>query len=87
MAKYYVTDGVEESVIDAKSPIQACFKCLRHRFRGVPVNGVYKVSELGFDDHDDDIIFNAGEVVELLLELMEKERKNDKNEKRDKDDG
>ena len=55
MPKFYVSDGVESSVLEADNAIQACFRCIQYRFNGLPVNGFYKVSELGFDKHDDDI--------------------------------
>ena len=84
MCKYYITDGVEKTVLEAQSPLEACFKSIRYRFNGVPVNGFYKVSELGFTRHDDDIMFSSDEVVSALLEVMEEERKeNEKNSEND----
>jgi len=84
MGKYYVTDGLEQAVLEAHSPLEACFNSIRYRFNGVPVNGFYKVSELGFARHDDDIMFSSDEVVSTLLEVMEEERrKNEKNPEND----
>ena len=84
MAKYYITDGVEKAVLEADSPLEACFSSIRYRFQGVPVNGFYKISEVGFTQHDDDIMFSSDEVVSALLEVMEEERKeNGKNPEND----
>ena len=84
MAKYYITDGVEKTVLEADSPLAACFSAIRYRFQGVPVNGFYKISEIGFERHDDDIMFSSDEVVNALLEVMEEERKeNGKNSEND----
>ena len=80
MAKYYISDGVEKTVIEADNPLEGCFSAIRYRFQGVPVNGFYKISELGFERHDDDIMFSSDEVVSALLEVMEEERrKNERN--------
>lgn len=80
MAKYYISDGVEKTVLEADNPLEACFSAIRYRFQGVPVNGFYKISEMGFERHDDDIMFSSDEVVSALLEVMEEERrKNERN--------
>ena len=80
MPKFYVTDKVEETIIDAETSLKACIRAVRFRFHGIPVEGFYKVSEIGFEEHDEDIIFNASEIVEMIIEIMD-------NEKRDEDHG
>lgn len=89
MPKFYVSDGVESSVIDADSALQACFRCIQYRFAGIPVNGYYKVSEQGFNNHDDDTIFSSDEVISGFIDMMEKSnvkkirrKKTQKKEKR-----
>ena len=91
MPKFYVSDGVESSVIDADSVLQACFRCIQYRFNGIPVNGYYKISEKGFENHDDDTIFSSDEVISGFIEMMEKRnikkirRKKRKKRKKDED--
>ena len=70
MPKFYVYDGLEKTIINADSPLQACFRAIKHIFKDVPVNGFYKVSEQGFEDHDDDVIFSSEEVIQTLLDIM-----------------
>ena len=80
MPKFYVTDKVEEAVVDASTSLKACINAVRYRFHGIPVDGFYKVSEIGFEEHDEDIVFKASEIVEMIIEIMD-------NEKRDEDRG
>ena len=72
MPKFYVSDGVESSVLEADNAIQACFRCIQYRFNGLPVHGFYKVSELEFDNHEDDTIFSSDEVIQAFVDMMEK---------------
>ena len=76
MPKFYVHDGLEKTIITADSPLQACFRAIKHIFKDVPVNGFYKVSEQGFEDHDDDVIFSSEEVIQALLEIMRHDNEN-----------
>jgi len=86
MPKFYVSDGVERTIIEADSALQACFRSIKHRFKGIPVNGYYKVSEQGYDKHDDDIVFKSDEVLHALLEIMDKlEKKKRKNPEKDEE--
>ncbi len=85
MPKFYVYDGVERTIIEADSALQACFRAIKHRFQGIPVQGHYKVSEQGFENHDDDIIFKSDEVLSALLELMDKLNKKRKKRKKDEE--
>ena len=63
MPKFYVHDGLEKTIIIADHPLQSCFKAIKHRFEGIPVNGYYKISEKGFENHDDDAVFTSEEVI------------------------
>lgn len=85
MPKFYVNDGAEYAVLDADNPLQACFRCIQYRFQGIPVNGFYKVSELGFDNHDEDTVFSSDEVVMGFLDMMEKS--NDKKKRKKDQEG
>ena len=85
MPKFYVNDGAEYAVLDADNPLQACFRCIQYRFQGIPVNGFYKVSELGFDKHDEDTVFSSDEVVMGFLDMMEKS--NDKKKRKKDQEG
>ena len=77
MPKFYVTDQVEESIIDAPNALKACIKSVRYCFHGIPVDGYYKVSEKGFGEHDEDIVFKASEIVEMIIEIMDNEKKDE----------
>ena len=85
MPKFYVNDGAEYAVLDADNPLQACFRCIQYRFQGIPVNGFYKVSELGFDNHDEDTVFSSDEVVMGFLDMIEKS--NDKKKRKKDQEG
>ena len=80
MPKYYIHDGTEKTVIEADSPLQACFRAIKHRFEGVPINGYYRISEQGYEEHDDDVIFSADEVISALVDTIERGRKKKKEE-------
>ena len=49
MPKFYIQDGVEQTVLHADSALQACFFAIKYRFEGIPVNGFYVASEKGFE--------------------------------------
>ena len=78
MPKYYISDGTEHTVIESDSPLQACFRAIKHRFESVPLDGFYRISEQGLEPHEDDIIFSSDEVLHALMDMMNK-----KNTKRD----
>ena len=82
MPKFYISDGVEQSVLEADNALQACFRCLQYRFKGISINGFYKVSEQGFHNHEDDIIFSSEQVISGFIDMMDqinskKKRKKD----------
>lgn len=66
MPKYYVKDGLELAVIDAKTPEEAICLCILHRFNTFIVNGFYIVSEIGFEKHDDDLIFSSDFILDII---------------------
>ena len=76
MPKFYVHDGLEKTIITADSPLQACFRAIKHIFKDVPINGFYKISEQGFEEHDDDVIFSSEEVIQALLDIMQHDKEN-----------
>ena len=77
MPKFYVTDKVEETIIQAENSLKACINAVRFSFHGIPVEGYYKVSEIGFEEHDEDIVFKASEIVEMIIEIMDNEKKDE----------
>jgi len=68
MPKYYVKDGYEQGVIDAVTPEEAVCLCVLHRFGTFIINGFYIVSELGFEKHDEDIIFSSDYILDKISE-------------------
>ena len=86
MPKFYVSDGVESSVLEADNAIQACFRCIQYRFNGLPVNGFYKVSEKGFDNHEDDVVFSSDEIIKGFIDIVERSSRDQKIRKKRKKD-
>ena len=86
MPKFYVSDGVESSVLEADNAIQACFRCIQYRFNGLPVNGFYKVSEKGFDNHEDDVVFSSDEIIKGFIDIAERSHAKKIRKKRKKDE-
>ena len=80
MPKYYINDGTEHTVIEADSPLQACFRAIKHLFEAVPINGYYRISEQGYEEHEDDVIFSSDEVINALVDTLERGRKKKKDE-------
>lgn len=66
MPKYYIKDGAEKTVLTANSPIEACCQAVLGRFNTFVVNGFYIVSEIGFEEHDEDIIFGSNDVLDVI---------------------
>jgi hypothetical protein len=66
MPKYYVRDGYERGIIDAPTPEEAVCICILHRFSTFVVNGFYIVSELGFEKHDDDLIYSSDFILDII---------------------
>ena len=70
MAKYYVRDGMEQAVLEADSPLDGCCKAVLHFFNTFAVNGFYIVSELGFEEHEEDIIFSSNDILDILADYF-----------------
>ena len=89
MPKYYIQDGVEQTVLSADSALQACFFAIKYRFEGIPINGYYLVSELGFENHEDDTVFSSDEVISGFLDMMNslKPKKTIKKKRKKDDEG
>lgn len=89
MPKYYVQDGIEQAVINADSALQACFLAIKHKFDGIPINGFYVVSERGFENHEDDIVFSSDEVIAGFIDVMNsyKPKKSIKKKRKKDDEG
>ena len=64
-------DKVFTDVVDASDELEACVKTwLRMR---IAIKGsTWKVSELGQDDHDDDIYFGESEVKQAIAKFQKK---------------
>jgi len=81
MPKYYVRDGLERDVVDANTPEEAICLCVLHRFSTFVVNGFYIVSELGFENHDDDLIYSSDFILDIISDDYGDEfGKNQKND-------
>ena len=75
--KYYVTDGVERSIVDAKNEMDACIKCVKHRFSSIPVgrDARYVVSEAGFRGFlgVNDTLISADLVLQKIMDESDEE--------------
>jgi|TARA_R110002020_G_scaffold24109_2_gene79625 hypothetical protein len=84
LPKYYVQDGYEQAIVDAKSPEMAAVKAVLHFFTSFVVNGLYVVSEKGFDKHhvgeSDEVVIESNRILDLISE------ERGKNKKKDQDD-
>ena len=70
MAKYYFDDGYEQPDVASENPLSACCKAVLHFFNTFAVNGFYKVSEKGFDEHNDDVIVDSNKIIDFLSEYF-----------------
>ena len=81
MPKYYIRDGYELGIMDAKTAEDAICLCVLHRFSTFVVNGFYIVSEIGFETHDDDMIYSSDLILDILAdEYKDKFGRNPKND-------
>jgi hypothetical protein len=67
MPKFYIDDGREQVLVTAKNAHYACVLALMSgKFASFMVNGFYRVSERGWEIHDDDIEINS-EVINQVI--------------------
>lgn len=66
--KYYISFGKYKKVLIAGNPIHACIKVLRSYMNDTPltISKIFKVSQCGFDDHDDDEIYSLKEILRVI---------------------
>jgi len=67
--KYYVTVDSCCSVVNASNPYQACMKTMRQKFNKYTevIGSVFRVSQKGFDKHDDDEIIETELIIKLMI--------------------
>lgn len=78
MAKYYVKiitsdNATFEQVVNANDEMGACIVTWE-RLRIVPKGTTWKIGQLGFDVHDDDIYFGGAEVATALAKYRKKKK-------------
>lgn len=66
MPKYYINDGMEKVIVVAKTPQDACCIAVLNRLSTFIVNGIYIVSERGFETHEDDIAISSNEILDII---------------------
>ncbi|NVM35909.1 MAG: hypothetical protein HWN81_09955 [Candidatus Lokiarchaeota archaeon] len=79
MKKYYVVDWqIEKKMGDdakfltiADDPLTACALAIHLKFNTAMINGSYRVSEKGFEMHEDDIFVDSNQVNQVYLDLYE----------------
>lgn len=71
MPKFYIDDGEEQVIVTAKNEPAACVMALlKGKFSSFMVNGVYRISEKGFDLHDDDVEINSDLINQVISMKM-----------------
>lgn len=66
--KYYVTCGNNTMIRIASTPEQACILAFRQWFSKdmSSIGSVFRVSQRGFDKHNDDKLFSSAVVIKLV---------------------
>lgn len=69
MNKYYVTWGEREFVVQSGNEVAACIGAMNLAFaKYVDVVGtMFRVSQRGFDVHDDDYTISLGDVIKIQM--------------------
>lgn len=69
MNKYYVTWGSREFIILAGNEVAACMGAMKKAFSKYVdmVGPMFRVSQRGFDQHDDDFTIELGDVIKLQI--------------------
>ncbi len=87
MNKFYITCGDHQYMCSASTQLQACLFMFYRYFsldnNAESIGGVFRVSERGYDEHDDDehdddVLLSTGEIAQLAL--LNNEYKADKEE-------
>ena len=69
MPKYYIRDGYEMAVVDAKTATHACVKATLYYFTSFTINGTFIASEKGFKSHDDDTILSSNHIIDVISDI------------------
>ena len=71
MRKFYVTFGNYQRVLHASNTIHACILVYKSMAGGEfwvdNIHTSFRVSERGFDVHDDDEVYDANEIIKILM--------------------
>jgi hypothetical protein len=68
--KLYVSCGDVKDVLEASTEIQACIKAMQ-RLKAAPrvLQHYFRVSQRGFNEHDDDVFIDTVTVIWFLNQL------------------
>lgn len=70
--KYYISFGKYKKVLIAGNPINACVITLQSYVKLLGDNNpesfpvIFKISQRGFDDHDDDELYSLKEILRVI---------------------
>lgn len=68
MNKFYVTCGEIQALVLAHNPIHACIKTFQNLSNNPTIiSTLVRVSQCGFNQHEDDDIFSTESIFRLLL--------------------
>jgi len=82
MGKYYVTCGKIRKVILGQNPLHAACKVFIKTYSAddlftESIGRIFKVSEIGFSDHPQDLTFDTSFIIQLVIKSNEYRRKNE----------
>ncbi len=67
--KLYVTNGKQSILINGGNPIHGCILALRRFLKEseceTELSTIFRVSQRGFEEHDDDVVVSLGQVIAL----------------------
>ncbi len=69
MPKYYIQDGMERVIQEGDCPANACAMAVLNKFATFMVNGVYNVSERGFDNKNQ-LPVSSDLVMEYIYDII-----------------
>ena len=67
--KYTPVEMIFQEIVTAKDELDACVQAWL-RVRIDIAKSTWKVGELGFDNHDDDMFFGAGEIMKAIAKYQ-----------------
>jgi len=68
MNKFYVVSGLVKEIVLATNPVNAAVIAMRRLDGPILMGTTFRISEKGFDEHDDDTVISTSALLEILIE-------------------